>query len=81
VVVRSEGLFDILRPNDRALPVYAAKATAVLQRNGFNVLGELLMGIDANQTRLKRDTPDSIPQRVPGNPYQLGFNIAFQARL
>jgi hypothetical protein len=83
VVVRSEGLFDILPPNTKVLPIYAAKLSAMLQRGGFNVLLEVLIANDQNSTHLQRvnNDPEQVSQRVFTNPMQLGFNLAFQAKI
>ena len=83
VVVRSEGVFDILPANYNVVPIYAAKLNAVLQLGGFNVLAEVLLGYDNNVTHLQRinNDPEQVSTRVFTNPWQLGFNVAFQARL
>jgi hypothetical protein len=83
VVVRTDGLYDVLPPNFKALPVYAAKINAMLTYTYFNVLADILVGYDNNITHLERlnNDPNQIPTRVFTNPWQLGFNLAFQARL
>ncbi len=83
VVVRTEGLFDILPAGAGPAPVYDAKVWGKWQAGAFDVLGELLIGHDQNQTQLQRtdNDPNEPLQRVTTNPWQLGFNIALQAHL
>jgi hypothetical protein len=83
VVVRTEGLFDILPAGLGAAPIYDAKIWGKWQAGAFDVLAEMLVGHDENQTQLQRtgSDPNEPLQRVTTNPWQLGFNIALQARL
>jgi len=83
VVIRSEGVFDILPAGYKVVPIYATKLSAVLEVGGFRVLAETLCAYDNNVTRLTRvnNDPQQVSTRIFNKPWQLGFNVAFQARL
>jgi hypothetical protein len=83
VVVRQDGIYDVLPANTAALPIYAAKVTAQLNFLYFYVVLDGLVAYDNNVTHLARinNDPQQVATRVFNNPWQLGFNLAFQVRL
>jgi hypothetical protein len=83
VVVRQDGIYDVLPAGYSALPIYGGKVTAMLSFLYFNIVLDVLTGYDNNVTHLARinNDPQQVATRVFNNPWQLGFNLALQARL
>jgi hypothetical protein len=83
VVVRQDGIYDVLPANATAQPIYAAKVSASYNFLYFYVLLDGLIAYDTNVTHLARinNDPQQVATRVFNNPWQLGFNLAFQVRL
>lgn len=89
VVIRGEGDFILLPTVDpktgqkvEALPVFSAKLNMKWQLSEFMaVVGEFLLSIDQNQTRLTRSTEDgTVAVREFIDPLKIGFNLVLQAR-
>ncbi len=88
VVVRDEGDFILLPSKDKngnavdVLPVFSVKINMKWQLSSFMaVIGEALISIDQNQTRLERGTGEgTVESRVFIDPLKIGFNLVLQAR-
>ncbi len=82
VVVRSEGNFSILPPDEDPLPAIAAKTNVRLDiAEGFATLLDVYYQYDPNQTRLTRKSNQSpFVRDFVAQPNQLGFNLTLQAR-
>ncbi len=88
VVIRGEGDFILLPTVDKngqkveALPVISFKVNMKWQLSEFMaVVGEFLVSVDQNQTRLTRSTEDgTVAVREFIDPLKLGFNLVLQAR-
>jgi hypothetical protein len=83
VIVRQDGIYDVLPAGYQALPVFGGKVTASLGFLYFNIVLDLIGGYDNNITHLARinNDPQQVSTRIFNNPWQLGFNLALQLRL
>jgi hypothetical protein len=84
VVVRNEGLFDILPPGESPVAIWALKLQL---REDFNDFFATLLDFyyvrDENRTKLVQGNPNdvySLPTRQFIEPNQIGFNLTLQAR-
>lgn len=83
VVVRDEGLFDILPEGEDAQPILSLKGSARLDiSDAFAAAGELYYVNDPNRATIARGGADQGADlvRVFEDPHQLGFNLMLQAR-
>lgn len=81
-VVRAEGDYTILPPGEKAVAMFATKATARLDfgDNQFASILDVYYSRDPNRTRLRRDGPDDLFKYKFEGFNQLGFNLTLQAR-
>jgi opacity protein-like surface antigen len=82
VVVRDEGLFEILPAGEEAQAIFSVKGTTRLDLSeSFAAAGELYYVYDSNRSTIAVDTGLGTEKVwVFEDPHQLGFNLMLQAR-